>query len=111
MGAMKEFPERVSSVLHRAVVTSGSHSLGTSSVNCLSEGRKHLMVLCRVAPSFRGGRTHYYRRCVNRRIRGGRGLLNSSSGIKAKEILHGASSGHLREGVNYGQGDKTLWTL
>lgn len=37
MGAMKEFSERVSSVLHRAVVTSGSHGLGTSNVNCLSE--------------------------------------------------------------------------
>lgn len=55
MGAMKEFPERVSSVPHRAVVTSGSHSLGTSSVNCLSEVRKHLIMFCKVAPSFRGG--------------------------------------------------------
>lgn len=71
MGAMKEFPERVSSVLHTAVVTSGSHSLGTSSVNCLSEERKHLVVLCRETPSFRGEGTHYYRRRVNRRIRGG----------------------------------------
>lgn len=55
MGAIKEFPERVNFVFHRAVVTSGSHSLGTSSVNCLSEGRKYLIVLCRVTPSFRGG--------------------------------------------------------
>lgn len=45
------------------------------------------MMFCRVAPAFRGGGTYHHRRCVNRRVRGGRGLLNHSAGIKAKEIF------------------------